>query len=53
MRQNTRYNGKAIRKTRTGVKQVGFEQKMVSQMRGGLKVKVYLDRAKLFALYAS
>ena len=31
----------------------GLEQKMVSQMRGGLKVKVYLDRAKLFALYAS
>ena len=31
----------------------GLEQKMVSQMRGGLKVKVYLDRAKLFALYTS
>ena len=36
-----------------GSKEGGLEQKMVSQMRGGLKVKVYLDRAKLFALYAS
>ena len=36
-----------------GSKTGGLEQKMVSQMRGGLKVKVYLDRAKLFALYAS
>ena len=29
-----------------GSKEGGLEQKMVSQMRGGLKVKVYLDRAK-------
>ena len=36
-----------------GSKAGGLEQKMVSQMRGGLKVKVYLDRARLFALYAS
>ena len=36
-----------------GTKAGGLEQKMVSQMRGGLKVKVYLDRAKLFALYSS
>ena len=30
-----------------------LERRMVSQVRGGLKVKVYLDRARLFALYAS
>lgn len=31
----------------------GLEERMVSQARGGVKVKVYLDRARLFALYAS
>ena len=31
----------------------GLEQKMVSQPQGGVKVKVYLDRARLFALYAA
>ena len=31
----------------------GLEEKMISQVRGGLKVKVYLDRARLFALYAA
>ncbi len=31
----------------------GLEEKMVSQARGGLNVKVYLDRARLYALYAS
>ena len=36
-----------------GDKVGGLEEKMVSQARGGGKVKVYLDRAKLFALYAS
>ena len=30
----------------------GLEEKMISQARGGLKVKVYLDRARLFALGA-
>ncbi len=30
----------------------GLEGKMVSQYRGSLKVKVYLDNAKLFALYS-
>ena len=30
----------------------GLEGKMVSQSRGSLKVKVYLDKAKLFALYS-
>ncbi len=30
----------------------GLESKMVSQSRGNLKVKVYLDKAKLFALYS-
>ena len=28
-------------------------EEMVSQARGGFKVKIYLDRARLFALYAS
>ncbi len=28
-------------------------EQMVSQTRGGFKVKIYLDRARLFALYAS
>ena len=28
-----------------------LEEKMVSQVHGGLKIKIYLDRAKLFALY--
>jgi hypothetical protein len=36
-----------VKETSTG----GLEEKMVSQARGGLKVKVYLDRARLFALY--
>ena len=30
----------------------GLEAKMVSQGGGGLKIKVYLERAKLFAVYA-
>ncbi len=30
----------------------GLESKMVSQSRGSLKVKVYLDNARLFALYS-
>jgi len=30
----------------------GLEEKMVSQATGSLKVNVYLDRARLFALYA-
>lgn len=30
----------------------GLEGKMVSQSRGNLKVKVYLEKAKLFALYS-
>ena len=36
-----------------GTKAGGLEEKMAAQGRGGLKVKVYLDRARLFALYAS
>ena len=36
-----------------GNKTEGLEEKMVSQARGGLKVKVYLDRARLFALYGA
>ena len=36
-----------------GNKREGLEEKMVSQARGGLKVKVYLDRARLFALYGA
>ena len=31
----------------------GLEEKMASQARGGFKVKVYLDHARLFALYAA
>ena len=34
-----------------GAKAGGLEEKMVSQTRGGLKVKIYLDCAQLFALY--
>jgi len=30
----------------------GLEEKMVSQGRGGYKVRIYLDRAKLFAIYS-
>jgi hypothetical protein len=35
------------------IKTGALEEKMVSQPLGGLKVKVYLERAKLFALYAT
>jgi hypothetical protein len=38
--------------TATGTGPSGLEDKMVSQSTGTFKVKVYLNNAKLFALYS-
>ncbi len=43
---------KSVSQTHVGAALVGLEGKMVSQVTGGCKVKVYLDKAKLFAIYS-
>lgn len=35
----------------SGAEKAGLESKMVSQSKGGCRVRIYIDRAKVFALY--